>query len=88
MKEIILKVVTRKAIDFALSREQMIAFPTYYCRQVLFEEKIIIVEYKPAPNFSKFDEKGFIELVKLRYKKTLDAHSVEVVDRGNWGIIN
>jgi len=82
MREIILKVVTRKEIHFALSREQMIAFPTYYCRQVLFEEKIIIVEYKPAPPLS-FDEKGFIELVKLRYKKTLDAHSVEVVQRGD-----
>lgn len=80
MNEIILKVVTRKAIDFDLTREQMIAFPTFYCRQVLFEEKIIIVEYKPAPPLG-FDEKGFIELVKLRYKTTMDAHSVEVVDR-------
>ncbi len=82
MKEIILKVVTRKQIHFDLTREQMIAFPTHYCRQVLFEEKIIIVEYKPAPPLG-FDEKGFIELVKLRYKKTLDAHSVEIVEREN-----
>lgn len=80
MKEIILKVVTRKEIHFDLTREQMIQFPTHFCRQVLFEEKFIIVEYKPAPPLN-FDEKGFIELVKLRYKKTLDAHSVEVVDR-------
>ncbi len=82
MKEIILKVVTRKAIHFDLTREQMIQFPTHYCRQVMFEEKIIIVEYKPVKEL-QFNEKGFIDLVKLRYKKTLDAHSVEVVDR--WG---
>lgn len=85
MKEIILKVVTRKEIHFDLTREQMIQFPTHFCKQVLFEEKIIIVEYKPVKEL-QFDEKGFIELVKLRYKKTLDAHSVEVVDRWDKGI--
>jgi len=80
MKEIILKVVTRKEIPFEMSKQQKIDFPTDFCKEVLFEEKIIIVEYKPVMELG-FNEKEFIDLVKLRYKITLDAHSVEVVER-------
>ena len=82
MKEIILKVVTRKAIHFDLTREQMISFPTIDCRQWIYEEKLLIVEYIPAKTLG-FNEQGFINLVKKIYKRDLKAHSVEVVDR--WG---
>lgn len=81
MREIILKIVTRKEIDFEMTRKEMIAFPTRYCKQVIFEEKLITVEYKPAPPLG-FDEKGFIDLVKSIFKRTLGAHSVDVVERG------
>jgi len=80
MKEIILKIVTKETIDFPMTREQMIKFPTHECRQLLYEEKIMIVQYKPAPPLN-FDEEGFIDLVKWIYKTTLNAHSVEVVER-------
>jgi len=85
MREIILKVVTRKEIDLDMTREQMISFPTHYCEHFMFEEKLITVQYKPAPPLN-FDEKGFIELVKEIYKKTMGAHSVEVMERRDKGI--
>jgi len=82
MKEITLKIVTKKTIDFPMTRQQKIDFPTDFCREALFEEKKIIVQYETVRELG-FNEKDFIELVKLRYKRTLDAHSVEVVD--SWG---
>lgn len=87
MKEIILKVVTRKAIDFDLTREQMIQFPTHDCGQWIYEEKILIVQYKPVKTLG-FNEEAFIELVKKIYKRDLKAHSVEFVERGYNGIEN
>ena len=85
MTEIILKVVTRKEIDLNLNKKEMIAFPVYECRQWIFEEKIIIVQYRPV-NTLGFNEKEFIDLVKKQYKKDLNAHSVEVVERKDKGI--
>ncbi len=61
-----------------MTRKEMIAFPMYYCKQVIFEEKLITIEYNPA---YPFDEEGFVDLVKKIYKKGLCAHSVEVVSR-------
>ena len=80
MKKIILKIVTRKEIPFKMTREQETSFPTHFCKEVIFEEKEIIVQYDPVRELG-FNEKEFIDLVKLRYKKTLDAYSVDVVGR-------
>jgi len=80
MKEITLKIVTKKTIDFPMTQEQRRDFPTDECKQIVLEESRITVEYKPSRP-SWFDEERFIELVKSIYKRKLNAHSVEVVER-------
>lgn len=78
MKELILKIVTKKMIDLSLSRDQMVKFPTHYCRQIIYDEKMLTIEYKPAKGF---DEEGFKALILKKYKGTLNAHSFEFVER-------
>ena len=80
MKEITLKIVTKKTIDFPMTKDEMIQFPLYDSDQMVFEERLLAIKYKPAKTLG-FDENGFIELVKKIYKRELDAHSVEVVER-------
>lgn len=80
MKEIILKIVTKEPIDLEMTKKEMIKFPTLECRQWLYEEKLLAIQYNPGSTLG-FDDKGFIDLVKKKYKKKLNAHSVEVVQR-------
>jgi len=80
MKEITLKIVTKKTIDFPMTKQEMIKFPLYDTDQMVFEEKLLAIQYEPAYTTLGFDDKGFIELVKKIYKRELNAHSVEVVE--------
>lgn len=78
MKEIILKVITKKDTDLFMSLEEMRKFPTFRCRQIVLEEKLVTIEYTPSKGF---DEEGFKILVKDKFKVLMNAHYVEIVER-------
>jgi len=79
MKEIILKIITKKDTDLFMSLEEMRKFPTLNCRQVVLEEKLVTIEYTPSKGFN---EEGFKILVKNKFKVLMNAHYVEIVERG------
>lgn len=85
MKEITLKIVTKKTIDFPMTKQEIMQFPLYDTDQMVFEERLLVIKYEPA-NTLGFDDSGFVDLVKKIYKRELNAHSVEVVERGKYRV--
>ena len=77
MKEIILKVITRESASLPLSIEDMRKFPTHHCEQVMFEEKLITIKYKPV---NDFDEEGFKQILIAKFKQSMNAHYIEIVE--------
>ena len=78
MIELILKIVIKTNIPINLTLEQLREFPTHDSSYVMFEEKMMIVKYKPTADFYC---EGFEAAIKKQVKKQYKAHSIEVLNR-------
>lgn len=78
MKEILFRVVTKNSIPLNLTIQEIRAFPTHKNTYSMYDEKIIIIEYRPA---NGFDLQGYIKMLTAKIKKQYKAQTVEVISR-------
>lgn len=78
MKEILFRVVIKNSIPLNLTINEMRAFPTLNNTYSMYDEKIIIVEYRPAKGFHL---QGYIKMLTAKIKKQYKAQTVEVISR-------
>lgn len=78
MIELIFKIIVKKEMSIDLTIDEIRKFPTHKSLYYLFDEKMIIVEYKPIVDM---DHQGFKKLLIDKFKKQYNAHSVVLVSR-------